>query len=77
VERLFLYLPREHCADRARQEHCVALLEALGDPDLLAYGERHRDIIARFGRFPHRNAVLGRSSSPEETAFLEEPNSSF
>jgi uncharacterized protein (DUF924 family) len=75
--RLFLYLPLEHSEDLGRQERCVALMAALGDPILLDYAVRHRDIVARFGRFPHRNAILGRDSTPEEQAFLEEPGSSF
>jgi uncharacterized protein (DUF924 family) len=76
-ERLFLYLPFEHSEDLADQERSVALMATLGDAGWLDYAVRHRDIIARFGRFPHRNAVLGRASTPEEEAFLLEPNSSF
>ena len=77
VQRVFLYLPLEHSEDLADQERMVALAEALGDADLVDYAVRHRDIIARFGRFPHRNAALGRASTEEEAAFLQEPNSSF
>lgn len=77
VERLFLYLPFEHSESLADQERSVALIRALGDPKTRDYAERHRAIITRFGRFPHRNAVLGRSSTPEELAFLSEPGSSF
>lgn len=76
-ERLFLYLPLEHSEDLADQERCVALMATLGDAELLDYALRHRDIIARFGRFPHRNAILGRDSTAEELAFLREPGSSF
>ncbi|MEK0082206.1 DUF924 family protein [Benzoatithermus flavus] len=76
-ERLFLYLPLEHSEDLERQQRCVALMEGLGDPGWLDYAVRHRDIVARFGRFPHRNAVLGRTSTAEEEAFLQEPNASF
>jgi uncharacterized protein (DUF924 family) len=76
-ERLFLYLPFEHSEDLADQERAVELFGRLGDPELLGYAVRHRDIVARFGRFPHRNAVLGRPSTAEELAFLEGPNSSF
>jgi uncharacterized protein (DUF924 family) len=77
VERLFLYLPFEHAESLADQERSVALSRTLGDPGSLDYAERHRAIIARFGRFPHRNAILGRASTPEEIAFLAEPGSSF
>ena len=82
VERRFFYLPFEHgenLADQARyawyaREH----LPADDDRDKsLEYGRNHRVIIERFGRFPHRNAALGRTSTPEEIAFLDEPNSSF
>lgn len=77
VRRLFLYLPFEHSEDLADQERSVALFTALGNAEWLDYAKRHRDIIARFGRFPHRNAVLGRPNTAEETAFLETPGSSF
>jgi uncharacterized protein (DUF924 family) len=87
VERSFLYLPYEHAEDRALQEESVALfaeLRAEAPPELaehleetLDYARRHRDVIARFGRFPHRNRVLGRASTPAEIAFLKEPGSSF
>ena len=76
--RIFLYLPFEHSEDLADQERCVALCrERIDDAEYLRYVERHREIIARFGRFPHRNAILGRPSTPEERAFLAEPFSSF
>jgi len=81
VQRWFVYLPLEHSETLADQVRCVALFEALGDhaesADTLDWVRRHHDIIARFGRFPHRNAVLGRPSTPEELAFLQEPNASF
>lgn len=77
VMRLFVYLPLEHSEVLADQEDCVRLIETLGDADVLDYAIRHRDIVARFGRFPHRNAILGRESTPEEAAFLKEPGSSF
>jgi uncharacterized protein (DUF924 family) len=70
-ERQFFYLPFEHCETLANQERCVALFRALGDDDKLKWAERHADIIRRFGRFPHRNAVLGRATTPEEHAFLD------
>ncbi len=77
-ERAVLYLPLEHSEDLAHQEHCVRLMRELDeDPRWCDFAERHRDIIARFGRFPHRNAVLGRQTSAAEAGFLEEPDSSF
>jgi len=69
--RQFFYLPLEHSEDLADQERCVALFRALGDAELLKWAELHLDIIRRFGRFPHRNALLGRSTTPEEQAFLD------
>ena len=69
--RAFFYLPFMHAEDRAAQERSVALYEAHGDKENLEFARHHRDIVARFGRFPHRNAVLGRDSTPEELAFLE------
>ena len=77
--RLFFYLPLEHCESLDVQERCVALIgeRCAHDERLLDYARRHRDVIARFGRFPHRNAVLGRPSTPAEAAFLEQPDSSF
>jgi uncharacterized protein (DUF924 family) len=77
VMRLFLYLPFEHSEELADQQRSVALFETLGDAGWLDYAVRHRDIIARFGRFPHRNAALGRTTTAEEAAFLKTPNSSF
>ena len=68
--RAFLYLPFEHSEALADQDRALALFRPLG-ADLLHWAEVHRDIIVRFGRFPHRNAVLGRSSTAEELAFLE------
>jgi uncharacterized protein (DUF924 family) len=75
--RPFLYLPFEHSEDLADQDRCVELMRQLGDPQMLDYAQRHRDIVARFGRFPHRNAILGRPSRAEETHFLQQPGSSF
>jgi uncharacterized protein (DUF924 family) len=78
AERVFLYLPLEHSEDLADQELCVTLTGALDEnPEWHDYALRHRDVVARFGRFPHRNAVLGRANTPEEEAFLKEPGSSF
>lgn len=76
-ERLFLYLPFEHSEDLSDQERSVALFAELGSAEWLDYAVRHRDIIARFGRFPHRNAILGRPGTEAEAAFLQEPGSSF
>jgi uncharacterized protein (DUF924 family) len=76
-ERLFLYLPFEHSEDRADQAYSVELISALGREDWTRYAVAHQVIIERFGRFPHRNAVLGRESTAEEIAALEEPMSSF
>ena len=69
--RDFLYLPFEHSEDAADQAHAVALCEALGDDNYLRFAILHRDIIARFGRFPHRNAAMGRVTTPEEQAYLD------
>jgi uncharacterized protein (DUF924 family) len=77
VQRPFLYLPLEHSENLADQERSVDLFRAHGDEEKLDYAIRHRDVIARFGRFPHRNAILGRASTPEEAAFLEQPGLSF
>jgi uncharacterized protein (DUF924 family) len=76
-ERVFLYMPFMHAESIAAQEKGVALFEALGRAENLDYMRRHRDVIARFGRFPHRNAVLGRVSTPDEIDFLKLPGSSF
>jgi uncharacterized protein (DUF924 family) len=76
-QRLFLYLPFEHSEDKADQERSVELISSLGDPDLADWAVRHKAVVDRFGRFPHRNAALGRVATPEEDAFLKEPGSSF
>ena len=70
-ERTFFYLPFEHSEDPADQERCVALHRAAGDAEGLKWAEHHADIIRRFGRFPHRNKLLGRATTPEEQAFLD------
>jgi uncharacterized protein (DUF924 family) len=80
--RWFIYLPFEHAEDLAMQEQSVALFRALAGehPSMLTaldYAIRHRDVVARFGRFPHRNGILGRASTPEEIEFLREPGSAF
>jgi uncharacterized protein (DUF924 family) len=86
-ERSFLYMPYMHSEDIDMQERSVALFKDLVDSapgelraSLLAgvqYAEKHREIIARFGRFPHRNTVLGRDSTPAELAFIAQPGSRF
>ena len=76
-QRPFIYLPFEHSEQLADQERSVGLFAAHGDANALKYAVAHHAIIARFGRFPHRNAALGRASTPEEIAFLETPGSSF
>jgi uncharacterized protein (DUF924 family) len=81
VERQFIYLPFEHSESLADQETACELskpLDAFAEtPDTYRYAVAHRDIIRRFGRFPHRNAILGRPSTPEEIEFLKGPGSSF
>jgi len=75
--RVFLYLPFEHSEDARDQARAVALISSLGDPEFTRYALAHRDVIDRFGRFPHRNAILDRPSRPEEEEFLNKPGSSF
>ncbi len=76
--RLFLYLPFEHSEDLADQRLCLDLMrERIGNPLHVDYCRKHLEIIRRFGRFPHRNAALGRVSTPEEIEFLKQPGSSF
>jgi len=78
AERMFLYMPLEHSENLKDQQDCVRLVAGLdGAAEFLSYAARHRDVIARFGRFPHRNAILGRESTEEEIEFLKHPNSSF
>jgi uncharacterized protein (DUF924 family) len=71
AERMFFYLPFEHSENLADQERSLALSRRAGDGKADRYAEIHADIIRRFGRFPHRNAVLGRATTPEEQAFLD------
>ena len=81
VERMFIYLPLQHSESLADQERACELgapLAAFAETeDVPRFAARHRDIIRRFGRFPHRNAILGRASTPEESEFLKEPGSGF
>lgn len=84
AQRIFLYLPFEHAEDMAAQDVSVALFEGLRDHKTHAapggsidYAWRHRAVIARFGRFPHRNAALGRESTPAEFTYLSQPGAGF
>ncbi len=87
IQRLFWYMPLEHSELLEHQDQCVGLIEQLVSEaddhqrsiylDFLAYAQRHRDVINRFGRFPHRNAILGRTSTPAEEMFLQMPGSGF
>jgi uncharacterized protein (DUF924 family) len=82
LQRSFAYMPFEHTEDAFMQERAVALFTALaaehpGFDETLDYAHRHRGVIARFGRFPHRNEILGRASTPEEIEFLRQPGSRF
>jgi uncharacterized protein (DUF924 family) len=70
-ERAFFYLPFEHSESMADQERCCELFRATGDAELLKWAELHADIVRRFGRFPHRNAALGRGTTLDEQAFLD------
>lgn len=81
VERMFVYLPLMHSEDLAQQQQSVMLFRQLAQDNprvnSVSYAERHQEIIGRFGRFPHRNTILGRPSTPEESEFLKQPSSSF
>ena len=78
AQRAFLYMPYQHVEDAKLQERSVELFARLGrDTQWYKSAVEHRDVVARFGRFPHRNAILGRESTPEEARFLTEPGSSF
>lgn len=82
VERAFLYMPFEHAEDSTAQARAVALFERLaaahaGFDSMLDFARRHQEVIARFGRFPHRNAILGRPSTPQELEFLARPGGRF
>jgi uncharacterized protein (DUF924 family) len=80
--RGFVYLPFEHAEGLAMQDEAIRLFtrlvsDAPEHADMLDYAHRHRAVIERFGRFPHRNEVLGRQSTAEEIAFIEQPGSGF
>ena len=80
AERHFLYMPLMHAEDIDRQDRCVEIFGRLAAETGAAassYAQQHRDIVARFGRFPHRNEILGRESTAEEVEFLKQPGSSF
>jgi uncharacterized protein (DUF924 family) len=76
-QRAFLYMPFMHSESLVIHEQAVALFQANGNELNLDFELRHKAIIERFGRYPHRNAILGRVSTPEELAFLQQPGSSF
>lgn len=87
LQRVFAYLPLEHAENMGLQQRCVALFEALHSQAaaddrerfamFLDYARRHREVIARFGRFPHRNVVLGRVTTPDEADYLAQPGAGF
>jgi len=87
AKRQFIYMPLMHAEDKDTQKQCVRLFRSLKDEVVehlketvtfnLGYAERHLAIIQQFGRFPHRNKILGRNSTPEEIIFLQQPDSSF
>ncbi|PCK82964.1 DUF924 family protein [Rhizobium sophoriradicis] len=75
--RTFFYLPFEHAENLDEQERSVALFTALGDAEYLDYAIRHRDVIAAYGRFPHRNAIVGREATAAERDYLSRPGAGF
>lgn len=81
VERMFVYLPLEHSESLADQDLCLSLMKELDafpeTRDMHVWAEKHRVVIERFGRFPHRNVMLSRQSTPEEVEFLKQPGSGF
>ena len=76
-QRSFLYLPFMHSESKLIHEFALKLFQRLGNETNLAFEKKHKVIIDHFGRYPHRNAVLGRVSTAEEIEFLKQPNSSF
>ena len=77
TERRFLYMPFMHSESKLIHEFALKLFQRLGNEINLSFEKKHKLIIDRFGRYPHRNAILGRNSTPEELTFLTQPNSSF
>ncbi|USG62312.1 DUF924 domain-containing protein [Sneathiella marina] len=77
VQKQFVILPFEHSEDMDNQKRSLQLFIETGNTDLINYAQAHYDIIERFGRFPHRNNILGRTSTPAEEEFLKKPGSSF
>jgi uncharacterized protein (DUF924 family) len=79
VKRRFIYLPFEHSESLNDQKRCVELFESIKDEDPLGYdyAVKHLEVIERFGRFPHRNKVLGRKNTPEEQEYLASPDAGF
>ncbi|WP_394688501.1 DUF924 family protein [Hoeflea sp.] len=77
AQRIFYYLPFEHAEDLAEQDRAVQLCEALGNETYLDYAHQHRAVVAEFGRFPHRNSILRRDSTPSEEAYLSKPGAGF
>lgn len=76
-ERAFLYMPLMHSENEVDRTRCVELFTKLGREDNLKFAIKHQEIIDRFGRFPHRNEILSRKSTPAEQEFLTQPGSSF
>ena len=77
LEKAFLYMPFMHSESLLIQDQSVRLFQNLGNENNLDYAIKYREVIQRFGRFPHRNSILGRPSTVEETKFLKQPGSSF
>lgn len=77
TERQFLYMPFQHSEDLEDQAQSVRLYEGLGLEGAISFARRHKDVIDQFGRFPHRNEILGRVSTPAEQAYLSTPGSGF
>lgn len=77
AERHFVYLPFEHSEENEHQALAVRLIEPLGEESWTRYARAHQLVIGKFGRFPHRNAILGRTSTPDELKFLKKPSGDF
>jgi uncharacterized protein (DUF924 family) len=76
-QRSFLYMPFMHSESKLMHEYALKLFQRLGNEINLSFAKKHKIIIDRFGRYPHRNEILGRTSTAEELEFLTQPNSSF